>query len=175
MLTSNLAVYAEGTLPGSMKQMLKHSPAVPSIAHIVFSTFLMVIIIYIMAIAYHKLSAFNIKKFSCVDDKLLNLNKFKLISSMSLGANKTLHVVEINNKFLVVGSTPTSVTLLKEFDKTSLISPDVISATEFIIEEPSEKETTDEEPWMPELAASKNGSPNASAELDFEKIYKKYI
>lgn len=176
MLTSSIPVMADEVLPASMKNVLKHSSEVPGLFHIVLSTAFMVVFIYAIAIVYHKLSKFNTKKFSSYDDKLMNLNKLKLINSMSLGPNKSLHVVEINNRFLVIGSTQTSINLLKEFDKNAIMS----STGEFSIPPEFEKVTKsdssiDEEPWEQELNSLKGTKSASPKELDFEKIYKKYI
>ena len=73
-------------------------------------------LIYLTAWLYKKLNGFNSQKFT-KEIENLGLNKFKVIASQSLGSQKNLHVVEINGKYLVLGSTPNSINLLKEFDK----------------------------------------------------------
>lgn len=73
-------------------------------------------LIYLTAWIYKKLNNFNTQKL-IKSDKELNLNKFKLLSTQSLGSNKNLHVVEINGKYLVIGSTANNINLIKEFDK----------------------------------------------------------
>ncbi len=80
------------------------------------SLLIVILLIYMTAWIYKKLNVFNFSKFTA-NDKQLDINKFKLISTQSLGANKNLHVVEINGKYLVIGSTPNSINLIKEFDK----------------------------------------------------------
>lgn len=164
---------AAETLSEPMKQLLSRSPEIPGISHIILSTALMVAFIYIMAIAYHKLSAFNNKRFSNMNDKILNLNKLKLVNSMSLGANKSLHVVEINNKFLVLGSTPASINLLKEFDKNPVLDSDFSVSSAFGDEE-HEHIIEESTPTISELSSQKSKT-KTSAEMDFEKIYKKYL
>lgn len=79
------------------------------------SLVIVIALIYITAWFYRKLGAFNKTKLN--NETELDLNKFKLISTQPLGANKNLHVVEINGKYLVIGSTPNSINLIKEFDK----------------------------------------------------------
>ncbi len=164
---------AAETLSEPMKQLLSRSPEIPGISHIILSTALMVVFIYIMAIAYHKLSAFNNKRFSNMNDKILNLNKLKLVNSMSLGANKSLHVVEINNKFLVLGSTPASINLLKEFDKNPVLDSDFSVSSAFGDEE-HDHIIEESMPSISELSSQKSKT-KTSAEMDFEKIYKKYL
>lgn len=77
---------------------------------------IVICMIYLTAWLYKKLSVFNNAKL-VKDAQKLETNKFKVISSQSLGANKNLHVVEINGKYLVLGSTQNSISLIKEFDK----------------------------------------------------------
>ena len=80
-------------------------------------------LIYLTAFVYRRLSKFNTSRLS--DNlKKVALNKFKIISSQPLGANKMLHVVEINGKYLVLGSTANSINLIKEFDKNSIEKTD---------------------------------------------------
>ncbi len=92
-------------------------------------------LIYLTAWMYKKLNIFNSSKL-VKNDKSLNLNKFKVISTQSLGANKNLHVVEINGKYLVLGSTANSINLIKEFDKelTSVSHPEEYG-NDLIVEE----------------------------------------
>lgn len=175
ILTSNAQVMADEVLPSSMTRVLKHSADIPGLFHIILSTLFMVVFIYAIAIIYHKLSKFNAKKFSGCEDKLQNLNKLKLINSMSLGPNKSLHVVEINNKFLVVGSTQTSINLLKEFDKNTVMFKKDEFSLPPEIDDIIESDNEQQEPSMKELNSLKGTKSNLSAELDFEKIYKKYI
>lgn len=174
-LTLKVPVRADEVLPASMKQVLKHSTDVPGLLHIVLSTMFMVIFIYVIAIIYHKLSKFNNKKFSGLDDKILNLNKLKLVNSMSIGPNKSLHVVEINNKFLVIGSSQTSINLLKEFDKNAVMFGKEEFKSSSEIEKIVEDDNEQQESLEQEINALRSVKPSSSAELDFEKIYKKYI
>lgn len=73
-------------------------------------------LIYVTAWLYKKLNCFNAQKFT-KEVEGADINKFKVLASQSLGANKNLHVVEINGKYLVLGSTQNNISLLKEFDK----------------------------------------------------------
>lgn len=107
-------------LPSQMKVALKNTAVIPSISHVVISTFLMVVIIYLIAFLYQRLSAFNARKFAIIDEKPISINKMKIVNSLSLGANKALFIVEVNDKFLVLGSTNNNISLVKEFDKKNL-------------------------------------------------------
>ena len=46
-----------------------------------------------------KLTKYNKKHFTNRDGVEFDLNEFKIVSSMSMGQNKNLYVVEINNKY----------------------------------------------------------------------------
>lgn len=111
-------------------------------------------LIYITAFVYKKLSGFNEKKFIKESGKL-DLNKFKLISSQPLGANKTLHVVEINGKYLVLGSTTNSISLIKEFDKASIEHTPSLQSNSFANET---QETSSD--WMADILNKYNGEEN---------------
>ncbi len=76
-------------------------------------------LIYLTAWIYKNLNKFNTQKFSQNTNEA-ELNKFKLVSTQSLGTNKSLNVVEINNKYLVLGVTQSNISLLREFDKSEL-------------------------------------------------------
>ena len=76
-------------------------------------------LIYLTAWIYKNLNKFNTQKFSQKTTES-EINKFKLVSAQSLGANKSLNVVEINNKYLVLGVTQHNINLLTEFDKFEL-------------------------------------------------------
>ncbi len=82
----------------------------------IISLLIVVGLIYLTAWLYKKLNKFNVQNFT-KDTTSSMLNKFKIHSSQTLGANKNLYVVEINDKYLVLGSTPNNISLLKEFDK----------------------------------------------------------
>lgn len=173
LLNSNAYAVTE-VLTEPMKQLLKQSPSLPSISHIVISTVIMIFIIYAVAIVYQKLNLFNSKRFAGQDDKAFNLNKLKIVNCMSLGPNKAVHIVEVNDKYLVLGSTQTNINLLKEFDKNQL------NKIADVFPETNESQEIDPEVVEEEL---KNLFPKKEEEVkeeetkksDFEEIYKKYI
>jgi len=101
-------------------------------------------LIYLTAFIYKRLSRFNATKFS--KENKPDLNKFKLVSSQPLGANKTLHVVEINGKYLVLGSTANSINLIKEFDKAAVDNPTSLTSKTL-----NEACGADESDWVSEM------------------------
>lgn len=177
IILSNSHAYAvTEVLTEPMKKVLKQSPSIPSISHIIISTIFMIVIIYAVAIIYQKLTAFNNKRFSGQDEKVFNLNKLKIINCLSLGPNKVLHIVEVNDKYLVLGSTQTNINLLKEFDKSELHKIAEIPQEEALNQEIN-PEAIEEE--LKNLFSTKKEEQKPQKEeekkSDFEEIYKKYI
>ena len=82
----------------------------------VISLLIVIGMIYLTAWLYKKLNKFNSQKFT-KDVVQSKINKFSIVSSQTMGANKNLYVVEINGKYLVLGVTQSNINLLKEFDK----------------------------------------------------------
>ncbi len=80
------------------------------------SLFLVILMIYGTFWAYKKLNLYNLKNFSDKNEKVINLTQVKHISCLPLGQNRSINVVEINNKYLVLGVTSENITLIKEFD-----------------------------------------------------------
>ena len=105
------------------------------------SLLIVIALIYFTAWVYKKLNLFNNSKL-VKDSSKLGMNKFKVISSQSLGANRNLHVVEINGKYLVLGSTQNNISLIKEFDKNLIESKNAGSIVEI---------SKQDEVWMNDL------------------------
>ncbi len=102
-----------------IKELLRHGVLFESsVLRSIISLIIVIGLIYLTAFVYKRLNKFNAKLAG--DKNKAQLNKFKIISSQSLGANKNLHVVEINGKYLVLGSTANNITLIKEFDKNKI-------------------------------------------------------
>lgn len=92
----------------------------------VISLLIVIGMIYFTAWVYKHISKFNNDKFI---KKESLWNKFKIVSSQSLGGNKNLYLVEINGKYLVLAATQQSITLIKEFDKDKIDKQIEISAS----------------------------------------------
>lgn len=106
------------SIPDSMKSALKNSSSdMPSLLNLVISLAVVIGLIYLTGWIYQKLNKINRTKLK--DMELLERHNFKILSSLALGQHKYLHAVEINGKVLVLGSTPDSISLLKEFDSES--------------------------------------------------------
>ncbi len=113
LITTN-SVFANVTIPQSMKQALKTTPDTPGLANIIASLIVVIILIYVVGWAYMRLSQINSKKIFKTS-KDTQLNKPKIISGLALGQNRHLYVVELNNKYLAIGVTPNNINLIKEF------------------------------------------------------------
>ena len=173
--------YLEGTfasaipnvLTNQMKEMLKSNPELPSISRVLISTLFMVVFIYVVAFFYKKISLFNSKALS-IEDRSLDLNKLKIINSKSLSANSAVHIVEVNGKYLVLGSTPNQISLLKEFDKNVLIEEEVKlldEGKEGVSQEAIEQGL---KTLFPPEETEEHEEENSS-DSEFEQVYKKYL
>lgn len=174
ILLSSKAFAVPEVLTEPMKEMLKQSPSIPSVTNVILSTLFMIVIIYAVAITYQKLNEFNNKRFSENGEKTYSLNKLKVVNCLPLGANKTLHIVEVNEKFLVLGSTQTQISLLKEFDKKDLNkiieSQPISSKAEKVKPEIIEEGLKTLFPKEEEIVQK----PEENS-VDYEEIYKKYM
>lgn len=79
---------------------------------------IVLLLIMIFAWLYQKLRGVNPNALLSGKFKDMDVNKFNVLASSALGQGKIIHLVEINGKQLVVGSTNNNISLLTE------ISPD---------------------------------------------------
>ena len=177
--------YAAGTdsLTIPMKEALRHSATgIPSITHVLVSTAIMVVMIYAVAMIYQKLNAFNTKKFSNSEEKAFIPNKMKIINSLALGTNKAVYIVEVNDKYLVLGSTQSNISLIKEFDKSQInkiIESSAITNVGNVVPEIIQQELKTlfpNESKIIETEVEKNTTlQETKQDKEFEDIYRKYI
>ena len=106
-------------IPSIMQQTMAQDPiGMPGILNLVVSMAVVIALIYATGWIYTKLNVINkdkLKKF--VSDKDLK-NRFNVLQSMPLGQQRYLYSIEMNGKIMLIGSTPSHINLLKEFDKT---------------------------------------------------------
>lgn len=84
----------------------------PNFISVVFSLIFVILLIYATGIIYARLNNTGfktLKKMSEGDD-----SKVSVISTTPLGSNKTLHVVELNGKRMLIGASTNSIDLLKD-------------------------------------------------------------
>lgn len=123
-------------------------------------------LIYATSFLYMKLTKYNKKHFTDKDGVEFDLNEFKIVSSMSMGQNKNLYVVEINNKYLVLGATQSNISLIKEFDKTELMNKNSDLENDF---------SKLEEMGNPDFLIEEAKKIDQTKEKEFNDVLKKYL
>lgn len=103
-------------LPDAMKQSMSHDYGIPSVMNLVLSMIFVIALIYITGWVYTKLNIVNRKNIGKITESDNNM-RFNIIQSMSLGQQRHIYSIEMNNKILLIGSTPNHINLIKEFDK----------------------------------------------------------
>ena len=103
------------TVSTELDQALKTPVNEPNAMSIIFALLFVVFLIYITGIIYSKLNMVGAKT---VKEQLKNseINRAIVISTTQLGQNKNLHVIEINEKYYLIGATPNSINLIKELN-----------------------------------------------------------
>ena len=116
MMINNTAVAV--TLPDAMRASMSTDYGIPSVMNLVLSMIFVIALIYITGWVYTKLNFLNRKKISKITKSEQN-QQFVVIQSMSLGQQRYLYSIDMDGKILLIGSTPSHINLLKEFDKKS--------------------------------------------------------
>lgn len=97
-------------LTSSLSGVLKQ-PYEPSFISIIGALVFVVCLIYITGIVYAKLTAMSSKT---VKKHIKNNTQVTILSTSDLGNGKTLHVIEIGGKQMLIGASSSSVNLLCE-------------------------------------------------------------
>ena len=97
------------------------SPDVTYILQAFMSLALVIGLIYLSAYIYKKLTNVTSKKINNTKDDVINKNKLNIISSLALGSNKSLYVVEVSGKTLLLGVCENNISLIKELGQKELI------------------------------------------------------
>lgn len=84
----------------------------PSIISVVLSLLFVVFLIYFTGIIYAKLNKLNYKTLKKQGD--LARSQVSVISTTQLGNNKTLHVVELDGKRMLIGASASAIQLIKD-------------------------------------------------------------
>lgn len=103
-------------LPSVMKQSMNYDYGMPSLFQLVFSMAFVIGLIYFTGWFYQKLNIVSKKQISKLS-KNAEVSRFTVLQSMSLGQQRHIYTIEMNGKILLVGSTPSHINLIKEFDK----------------------------------------------------------
>ena len=87
--------------------------AEPNLLSVLVSLIFVILLIYATGIIYAKLNKVGLKTLKDqVDDK--NRSKVSVVSTTLLGNNKTLHVVELDGKRMLIGASANSIHLIKD-------------------------------------------------------------
>lgn len=93
------------------------SPDVTYIIQAFMSLALVIGLIYLSAYIYKKITNMTSKKINNTKDEIIDKNKLNIISSLPLGSNKSLCVVEVNGKTLLLGVCEQNISLIKELNQ----------------------------------------------------------
>lgn len=181
------ASFANSMFSASIRSALKHSADVNYIS-VVIALGVVIMLIYITGIVYAKL---NVIGHNAVKKQYKGLDNERIFihSTTQIGNNKTLHVIEIAGKKLLIGVTNESISLIKDLeDNATSVSRDdmksifqkelsksmpldkIYPQNEDIYKE--EEISIDKE--IPEEIENINDNPTRSTNDDFG-LYKKYL
>ncbi len=145
-------------LPKELEKAKEVTP--PSYFSMVMSLFVVLILIFIFGWAYNRLKDINPALLLAGKQYDKKANRFNLISTASLGQGKSIHLVEINGKRLILGSTANSVNLLSELPE------EFKSAENFDIKETGKQPAESQDTAMADAEHYENG---------YSDLYKEYI
>ena len=116
LMTAQICFCATEAVSEDLQQALKvHSSNEPGIFSILMALIFVTCLIYVTGLIYSKL---NIMSAKTVKNQLKNhdMRGVVVLSTTQLGQGKNLHVIEIDNTRLLIGVTPSSISLIKELD-----------------------------------------------------------
>ena len=109
------SVFASDFIPYSIKRVLKYSTSVDYIS-VIISLGIVILLIYITGIIYAKLNILNQqtvkKQFKDFDN-----SRVVIYSSTPIGQNKTLYVIGIDDKKLLIGVSNDNISLIKDLSE----------------------------------------------------------
>ncbi len=94
-----------------LKSALNHNNYEPNYFTLLVGLFLVIFLIYITGYVYQKLTKIKIHT---KDDET---NKPIILSTTSLGQGKNIHIIKINDEYMLIGATQNNITFLKNLDK----------------------------------------------------------
>ena len=145
-------------LPSVMKQTMAQDPiSMPGLLNLIISMVIVIALIYATGWIYTKLNLINRDKLKKLTSKTTDTPRFSVLQTMPLGQQRHLYTIEMNGKVLLVGSTPSHINLIKEFDKDE----------EIRLNEQLEKLSDTETNTNPQSAEN-------TKSLNIDEIYKKY-
>ena len=116
----------------------------PGYFQVFISLVVVICLVYIAGIAYNKLNNIGVKIFKA-QNKDFTKDKITIISTTPLGANRTLHVVELNGKKMLIGASTNSIHLIKDLSENQSSADEIFVETQTISQEVEEKKEEIEE------------------------------
>ena len=95
----------------------------PSLISVVLSLLFVILLIYLTGIIYAKLNKVGLKTLKNQQGNLAK-SQVAVLSTTQLGSNKTLHVVELDGKRMLIGASSSAIQLIKDLGSTKEISCD---------------------------------------------------
>ena len=80
----------------------------PNYFSLFLGLFFVIGLVYLTGIVYQKLTKVKLSQ------QENELNKIQIVSTTSLGQNKALHVIKINDEYSLIGATQNNITFLKD-------------------------------------------------------------
>ena len=160
----------------SINQLLRnHQNHETSIFTVLGALTFVIALIYLTGIIYTKLNVLN-SSIAKKNRKSEFEDKVIVLSTTPLGNNKSLSVVEVNGKKMLIGVTQTSVTVLKDLGDVKYSNNDDYSFEPVIVEEESEKEVNEAQAGLDEIFSSNDVVTSSSTDDDDDYgLYKKYL
>ena len=115
----------------------------PGYFSVFISLIFVVCLIYIAGIVYSKLNNIGTKVFKAQNKDFMQ-DKITIISTTPLGTNKTLHVVELNGKKMLIGASANSIHLIKDLSENQVTSDDIFVDAQTITNDSVTEDTKDE-------------------------------
>lgn len=90
----------------------------PSIISVIFSLAIVILLIYLTGILYAKLNKVGFKTLKKQQGEIAK-SQVSVVSTTQLGNNKTLHVVELDGKRMLIGASSSAIQLIKDLGSVS--------------------------------------------------------
>ena len=91
-------------------------PHEPGYFSVLLSLVFVVCLIYATGLIYNKLNHLGIKTFKA-QNKEFAKDKITILSTTPLGANRTLHVIELDGRKMIIGASANSIHLIKDLSE----------------------------------------------------------
>lgn len=108
------------TVTGGVEPIAMTSQSIgnePNFISVIFSLLFVIVLIYLTGVIYAKLNNVGLKTLKKQHD--FNKAHVSVISTTQLGNNKTLHVVELDGKRMLIGASSTAIQLIKDLGSVS--------------------------------------------------------